>query len=332
MRVLITGSAGFIGFHLAKKLVSQGHEVTGADNFNDYYSQNLKEFRASILKSECDIFIENLNLANRLEVKNLFDKFRPEYVIHLGAQAGVRLPISDYSKYVESNINGFFNVASCSLENNAAGFLYASSSSVYGDVMSEVLCENNTKLNPSSFYGSTKLCNEIMAKSLFNKTLTHSIGLRFFTVYGEYGRPDMAYFKIITNLLRSTTFNVYGDGSAIRDFTYIDDVTEAISRLVNLCEFSNKPIHEIVNIGGGNPVSLNSMISIIEENFGKQLNKKFGSVIQGDMKKTTACTDKLDGMIGWHPQTKLQDGLSRFIKWATLPNISNKIINEWSGT
>lgn len=332
MKILVTGSAGFIGFHLAKKLVRQGNEVIGIDNFNNYYSKNLKETRANILEKEYGILTTNLNLADSSMVKKLFEKSRPDYVIHLGAQAGVRLPFSSYNKYIESNINGFFNVASSTIENNAAGFLYASSSSVYGDISSEILCESNTNLNPSSFYGTTKLCNELMAKSLFNKTLVHSIGLRFFTVYGEYGRPDMAYFKITSDLLCSTSFNVFGDGSAIRDFTYVDDVAEAIKRLVELCKISNKPIQEVVNVGGGNPVSLNSMISIIEENFGKQLKKNFSSAIQGDMKKTTACTDKLDSMIGWHPQTKLQDGLSKFVNWAKLPDISNKIITDWNGS
>jgi UDP-glucuronate 4-epimerase len=330
MRIAITGSAGFIGFHLARELAIAGHEVKGIDNFNNYYPSSLKKLRSTLLKNEFNVETRKLELTDKDSVEKFLDRFSPDYVVHLGAQAGVRLQLNEYGKYITSNIDGFFNVASYVRRATIPGFIYASSSSVYGDTSDKKLCEQVTLTKPSSFYGSTKLCNEVLATNLFKDGQTKAIGLRFFTVYGEYGRPDMAYFKMLSSLLKSEKFKVFGDGSVIRDFTYVADVVESIKRLISWSQNNGSSVNEIVNIGGGNPVSLNQLIKLVEKHSKSKLNLEYGETVSGDMKRTYACTEKLNSLIGWQPETTLDEGVSKFIQWAYEPEIMKNIVNRWS--
>ena len=330
MKVLITGMAGFVGYHLAATLAQSGFEVTGVDSLTDYYPVPLKESRLTNLESEYQIRNFRINLSNKELAEELFQKIRPDVVVHLAAQPGVRLPVDKYSYYVENNLLAFFNVASLAVGNSCKSFIYASSSSVYGDTSNSVLDEGTTHTKPISFYGSTKLSNEILADTLFSNSSTKALGLRFFTVYGEYGRPDMAYFKILSSLLTNEPFKLFGDGLAVRDFTYVQDVTNSIRELIDWTLASQKSSHEIVNIGGGNPYSMNTMIEVMEKITGRKLDLIKQPAINGDVLRTCASTKKLEQMIGSHPTTQLTEGLEKFISWATADDILPKFLKKWS--
>lgn len=330
MKVMITGIAGFVGYHLATTLAQAGFEVTGVDSLTDYYPVSLKKFRLRNLESEYQIRNFRINLSNKKHAEMLFQQICPDVVVHLAAQPGVRLPVEKYSYYVENNLLAFFNVANLALRNTCKSFLYASSSSVYGNTSDSVLDEENTYTEPISFYGSTKLSNEILADTLFNNSSTKALGLRFFTVYGEYGRPDMAYFKILSSLLTSKPFKLFGDGLAVRDFTYVKDVTISIRKLIDWTIISQKFSHEIVNIGGGNPYSMKTMIGVMENITGRKLEIVNQPAINGDVLRTCASTKKLEQMIGLHPMTHLSEGLEKFISWATADEILPKFLMKWS--
>lgn len=330
MKVMITGMAGFVGYHLAATLAQSGFEVTGVDSLTDYYPVSLKKSRLTNLESEYQIRNFRINLTNREHAEKLFQKIRPEVVLHLAAQPGVRLPVEKYSYYVQNNLLAFFNVASLALENSCKSFIYASSSSVYGNTSNSVLDERTTQTTPISFYGSTKLSNEILADTLFSNSNTKALGLRFFTVYGEYGRPDMAYFKILSSLLTNEPFKLFGDGHAVRDFTYVQDVTNSIRELIDWNLISQRSSHEVVNIGGGNPYSMNTMIEVMENITGRKLELIRQPAINGDVIRTCASTKKLEQMIGSHPTTQLTEGLEKFISWATTDTILPKFLRKWS--
>jgi UDP-glucuronate 4-epimerase len=330
MKVMITGMAGFVGYHLATTLAQSGIDVTGVDSLTDYYPVSLKKARLANLESEYQIRNFRVNLANRGHAEKLYQKVCPDVVVHLAAQPGVRLPVDKYSYYIENNIQAFFNVASFALENSCDSFIYASSSSVYGNSTNSVLDEATAHTKPISFYGSTKLSNELLADTLFTNSNTKALGLRFFTVYGEYGRPDMAYFKILSSLLTNEPFKLFGDGLAERDFTYVRDVTNSIRELIDWAHISQRSSHEIVNIGGGNPYSMNTMIEVMEKITGRKLDLVKQPAINGDVLKTCASTKKLEQMIGSHPTTQLTEGLEKFISWATADTILPKFLNKWS--
>jgi UDP-glucuronate 4-epimerase len=330
MKVMITGMAGFVGYHLAATLAQRGFEVTGVDSLTDYYPVSLKESRLTNLESEYQIRNYRINLSNKELAEELFQKIRPDVVVHLAAQPGVRLPVDKYSYYVENNLLAFFNVASLAVGNSCKSFIYASSSSVYGNTSNSVLDEGTTHTKPISFYGSTKLSNEILADTLFSNSSTKALGLRFFTVYGEYGRPDMAYFKILSSLLTNDPFKLFGDGLAVRDFTYVQDVTNSIRELIDWTLISQRSSHEIVNIGGGNPYSMNKMIEVMENITGRKLELIRQPAINGDVLRTCASTKKLEQMIGSHPTTQLTEGLEKFISWATADTILPQFLRKWS--
>ena len=225
MRVLVTGAAGFIGSAVSSSLHRAGYEVLGVDSFSDYYSVDLKKARVTHFLEKSGIIFKHIDISNYDEINKVVEEFKPESIINLAAQAGVRLKMNDFGKYIESNVTGYTNIARASLNNGVKNFMYASSSSVYGNTASLPYSESEESLHPTSYYGSTKRFNELVTPIMFNNSDVRVRGLRFFTVYGPWGRPDMAYFRMIANLYAGTPFQLFGNGEIERDFTFIDDVS-----------------------------------------------------------------------------------------------------------
>ncbi len=327
MKFLVTGAAGFIGFHLSVALAESGHEVFAVDNLSDYYSIELKKERLQELGKFRNIEFETLDLGSANQVNDLFSNLKFNSVFHLAAQPGVRLPRTQYTKYIYNNLLAYENVFTNSIENSVENFLYASSSSVYGNMPKTEYSEKNLGLKPVSFYGATKLANEIMAPTMIMGSATKARGLRFFTVYGPWGRPDMAYFRIISNALTGSPFSLFGDGNVTRDFTYIGDVIQAVTKL-NL-ELSNHPagFSDVVNVGGGKPSSLNQMISEIHRQLG--LSKEYAKETfnTNDVFDTNADTNYLYKLIGYKPEISLEDGIRLVIEWAKNPRIKKNLLN-----
>lgn len=329
MRILVTGAAGFIGAHLCKLLQEQGIEVLGIDNFNDYYSPELKMSRIENLVKEPHETILKIDLLDKTALKNLFEQYKPNVVVHLAAQAGVRLKDSEFYKYTDSNIIGFANICELIKEFEITNFLYASSSSVYGNLNQVPFKESSSGLQPISVYGVTKLFDELYGFAYFRNTQIKSVGMRFFTVYGPWGRPDMAYFKIINSLLNKTEFTRFGNGELKRDFTYVEDTVNSIYKLI-MKVFESK-IHgqEIYNVGGGNPYSLNELINEMERQFAQKLVIKELDASSADVKITYASYEKLQNYINYAPKTTLKEGISNLLAWVKNPGVTEKILN-WS--
>ena len=328
MKYLITGAAGFIGSSLTRELLNHGQEVLTMDNLNSYYSPKLKEKRLKAfgIGSKCNFI--NSDICNKEIIRKTIKEFEPDQIIHLAAQAGVRLPSTQNQKYIMSNIVGFENILSASIEFGISGLLYASSSSVYGNDSLSPYSEKEISLNPTSFYGFTKLVNENMIKYYLKDSKTRVRGLRFFTVYGPWGRPDMAYFRLCSQVVNGTKFDLYGDGTVIRDFTFIDDVIKAT---ISLAENLNKQVwgfNDVVNIGGGNPRSMNEMIDIAFSMQGKtsQITRKAENLL--DVRSTKASTDYLQSLIGYIPDTKLEVGLRKVFQWINEETSKNEM-EEW---
>ena len=329
MRILVTGAAGFIGAHLCKLLQEQGIEVLGIDNFNDYYSPDLKMSRIENLVKKPHETILKIDLLDKTALKNLFEQYKPNVVVHLAAQAGVRLKDSEFYKYTDSNIIGFANICELIKEFEITNFLYASSSSVYGNLNQVPFKESSSGLQPISVYGVTKLFDELYGFAYFRNTQIKSVGMRFFTVYGPWGRPDMAYFKIINSLLNKTEFTRFGNGELKRDFTYVEDTVNSIYKLI-MKVFESK-IHgqEIYNVGGGNPYSLNELINEMERQFAQKLVIKELDASSADVKITYASYEKLQNYINYAPKTTLKEGISNLLAWVKNPGVTEKILN-WS--
>jgi UDP-glucuronate 4-epimerase len=325
MTVLVTGAAGFIGSATCAALANSGFEVYGVDSISDYYSRDLKWLRVKNFLEPNGIKFEMLELADHTKVNQLIDVIKPEAVIHLAAQAGVRTPVVNLTKYVDANLVSFSNILEAVISHEVPNFLYASSSSVYGNTSKVPYNENEIGLQPKSFYGSTKLANEIFTKSVIESTKTRAIGMRFFTVYGPWGRPDMAYFRIFSDLLSGSKFELFGDGSVKRDFTYIDDTTQGIVALLQNASQINLGNSEIFNIGGGNPVSINELISAIEIQTGSQLKRNNINPVNGDVMLTMADFAKLESFTSFKPTITLTDGLKSFFNWANQEEIRNKL-------
>ncbi len=329
MTILVTGAAGFVGAHLVKTLHSEGEKVFAIDNFNDYYSKSLKRLRVSELVSS-EVEVIDLDLVDRTKLSALMSKIRPKTVYHLAAQAGVRVKIEETEKYVNSNLVGFSNILEQSVSHEVSNFLFASSSSVYGNSINSPFSELDTSIIPISFYGATKLSNEYLARSLVRGTATKARGLRFFTVYGPWGRPDMAYFRIANCLINQKTFKLFGNGNAIRDFTYIDDVTKATHKLgKELSNRSENGYFDIVNIGGGSPHSMKDLIKEIEIASNQKLQIEYLDKIEKDVNLTTADSSYLKTLTNFAPETSLQSGVQSFIKWAEDHAISPEL-NSWN--
>ena len=328
MQILITGIAGFIGSYTAKKLVEAGHLVQGIDNFSNYYSVEYKKARVKDILNPLQIDLIDLNIEDSFKVDKLIKKVKPDVVINLAAQAGVRLPIEETDKYVNSNLVGFSNVLRSTVNNKVPFFLYASSSSIYGDKAAIPYIESEQNLHPNSFYGATKLANELLTPTLIQNSSTAARGLRFFTVYGPWGRPDMAYFRMIANVVSGAEFNFFGDGSIERDFTFIDDAVNSVMALTTELQKRKPGYSDVVNLGGGRPLSMNyllqtvSSISNIEVKFNR-LNSN-----SNDAKKTMSDAKYIEFLIGSKPNTKLEDGIAKTIEWAIREDISSNL-NNW---
>ena len=314
MTILITGSAGFIGYHVTKKILNKNIKVIGIDNINNYYDINLKKNRIKDLKKNKKFFFYKVDLSNYKKLDNIVKNKKIKIIIHLAAQAGVRYSIKNPRIYFKSNLEGFFNILEISRHNNIKHLIYASTSSVYGDSKKFPLSEINRTDQPLSFYAATKKSNEVMAHSYSYIYKLPCTGVRFFTVYGPYGRPDMALFKFTKNILNNHPIELYNNGNHFRDFTYVDDIVDGIYSLIE--KQSKKTIpYEIFNIGNGTPKKLLDYLKHIEKNLNKISKTKKLPLQTGDIVKTHSNINKLKKYTGYKPKTNIKIGISRFIEW-----------------
>jgi len=325
---LITGAAGFIGFHVARRYLEAGSQVIGLDNINDYYSVQLKEDRLDLLKDYPNFTFVKGDLKNTHLVATTFTDYQPEIVIHLAAQAGVRYSLENPHAYVDSNLVGFLNILEGCRHNNVQHLLFASSSSVYGANRKVPFETSDNVDHPVSLYAATKKSNELMAHSYAHLYDLPVTGLRFFTVYGPWGRPDMAYFIFTRRIVNDEPIDVFNHGDMSRDFTYIDDVVEGIYKLSSQPASPDKnwdakdpdparskAPYRIYNIGNNSPVDLMEFIKTIEKELGQEAEKNFKPMQPGDVKTTYAdCSDLIED-VGYEPDTPLQGGISKFISW-----------------
>lgn len=316
MRAIVTGSSGFIGSHLSTLLLKSGYEVLGIDSHSDYYSPELKNLRLRQLSESQNFRFLKLDLSDYKAINDAVKLVEPDAIFHLAAQAGVRIPISETNKYVQSNLVGFSLILQATVLNKVPKFLYASSSSVYGDSATIPYNESERILIPNSFYGATKLSNESLANALVKDSFTRARGMRFFTVYGPSGRPDMAYFRIITSLINGTKFELFGDGSVERDFTYIEDCVKMITLLAKELGKHEAGFADVVNIGGGQPVSINNLIKIASNLLNSEISLSKHASNPKDVARTMADSSRLISLIGVKPERKLKDGLEMTIRWA----------------
>jgi len=321
-KVLITGAAGFIGFSLSRYL-HKNYELTLIDNFSDYYDINLKKKRAKFLK-QLGLKVQKIDICNKLSIKKIFSKNKFDIIIHLAAQAGVRYSLEDPDSYINNNIVGSHNLLSLAKENNIKHFMIASTSSVYGDVKTKrAIKENTNSDNPISIYAATKKSVELIAHSYSQIYKIPVTIFRFFTVYGPWGRPDMALFKFLKALTRDLPIDVYNKGNMWRDFTYIEDLCESIKRLTKkppktsnkISNYYKKPPYQIVNIGNQKAVKLSYLIQIIEKNYGKKFKKNNLPMQKGDVPFTLSDCSKLKKLINYKPNTKIDKGVKEFIDW-----------------
>lgn len=325
---LITGSAGFIGFHLSSLLLDKGYQVIGIDNMNDYYDIKLKEDRLEILKQHDNFTFHKIDLKDKEKIDDLFAKYKFDYVINLAAQAGVRYSIENPYAYVDSNLIGFVNILEACRNNPVKHLLYASSSSVYGANKVAPFSTNHNVDHPVSLYAATKKSNELMAHTYSHLYGIPTTGLRFFTVYGPWGRPDMAYFSFTKDIVEGKTINVFNHGKMERDFTYIDDIVEGIYKLIPLAPKSNPNWDEtkddisssfapykIYNIGNNQPVKLEKFISVIEDKIGKKAKKNYMEMQPGDVLRTYADVSDLEKDIAFKPSTSIEEGIEKFVSW-----------------
>jgi len=340
MKILLTGTAGFIGFHLAQKLLQKKHEIVSIDNINNYYSTSLKIDRLkklglsvneinSIGSTSTDNHVfHKCDLNNRLHLEKIFMENEPDAVCNLAAQAGVRYSLDNPTAYIDSNINGFLNILECCKKFKVKNLSYASSSSVYGLNQNYPFSVKDNVDHPISLYAASKKSNELMAHVYSNLFGLRTTGLRFFTVYGPWGRPDMALFKFVKAALSNSEIEVYNHGKMKRDFTYIDDIVEAVSRVIEFpAEQDNKwnpkkpdpssssAPYNVYNIGNSSPVDLMEFIDVIESELKVKITKKFLPLQLGDVPETYANVDNLYERINFTPKITVQEGVKNFIKW-----------------
>ena len=328
MKYLVTGAAGFIGFHVAERLLSAGHQVVGIDNLNDYYDVNLKLARLDLLKPHPLFTFIQLDLADREGMAELFSKEAFERVIHLGAQAGVRYSIENPLAYADANLIGHLNILEGCRHHKIGHLLYASSSSVYGLNRKMPFSTDDSVDHPVSLYAATKKANELMSHTYSHLYGIPTTGLRFFTVYGPWGRPDMALFKFTRAMVAGEQIDVYNNGQMRRDFTYIDDIAEAIVRLQDVIPqpdeswtveqgspaTSSAP-YRVYNIGNSNPVTLLAYIEALEKALGITAKKNMLPMQPGDVLETSADTQPLYEVTGFKPQTGVEEGIANFVSW-----------------
>ncbi|GFE85609.1 NAD-dependent epimerase [Steroidobacter agaridevorans] len=328
MKLLLTGAAGFIGFHTAQILLARGDEVVGLDNLNDYYDVSLKQARLGILQKFPNFRFVKLDVADREGMAALFKQEKFQRVIHLAAQAGVRYSIQNPLAYIDSNVVGFANILEGCRHNGAGHLVYASTSSVYGANTKMPFSVHQNVDHPLSFYAATKKANELMAHTYAHLYQLPVTGLRFFTVYGPWGRPDMALFLFTKNILAGKPIDVFNYGNHRRDFTYVDDIAQGVVRAVDRPAQSNadwnsdepdpatsKAPYRLYNIGNNSPVELMKYIECIEQNLGKKAQKNLLPLQAGDVPDTSADVDDLVRDVGYRPATPVEEGVRRFIEW-----------------
>lgn len=314
MKYLVTGAAGFIGMYVAKRLLEQGHEVVGLDNLNDYYLPELKQWRLAQLKPFANFRFVKQDLADREGMAHLFAAEKFQRVIHLAAQAGVRYSIENPFAYVDSNLIGMMTILEGCRHNQVEHLLYASSSSVYGMNDKVPFAETDMVDNPVSLYAATKKSNELMAHSYSKLYNIPTTGLRFFTVYGPAGRPDMAPWLFTEAILKGEPIKVFNHGKMMRDFTYIDDIVEGVIRIQDVIPADKIP-YSLFNIGNNEPIELSRFIEAIESAVGKKAEKVMLGMQPGDVERTYADTTRLEAIVGYKPQTEIEDGIAKFVTW-----------------
>jgi UDP-glucuronate 4-epimerase len=328
MKLLVTGAAGFIGFHTAQALLDRGDEVVGLDNMNDYYDVTLKEARLARLEPHDHFSFVKGDIADQETVDKLFAEHRPQRVIHLAAQAGVRHSLTHPGEYAQSNLVGFLNILEACRHQKVEHLVYASSSSVYGSNTHTPYSVHDNVDHPLSFYGATKKSNELMAHCYAHLYQLPVTGLRFFTVYGPWGRPDMALFKFVHNILAGQPIDVYNEGHHARDFTYIDDIVEGVVRTADRIAAPNldwsgehpdpgtsSAPYRLYNIGNHEPVPLMDFIGHVEAVLGRKAKKNFLPLQPGDVPATYADVASLRADIGFEPSTPIDEGIRRFVAW-----------------
>ena len=328
MKILVTGAAGFIGMHCAKILLDRGDQVIGVDNLNDYYDVGLKEARLTQLTTHDNFRFIKCGIEERECLSTVFSQEKPDRVIHLAAQAGVRYSLTNPHAYIDANIMGFTNILEECRHNGISHLVYASSSSVYGGNASMPFSEHDNIDHPISLYAATKKANELMAHTYSHLYGVPTTGLRFFTVYGPWGRPDMALFLFTKAILKGESIPVFNRGQMVRDFTYIDDIVEGVIRVMDKPAAPNADFdpyapdpaasaspYRVFNIGNGNPVPLMDYIGALEQELGIEAIKEFLPMQPGDVPATSADTRELEDWVGFHPNTAVADGVANFVKW-----------------
>jgi UDP-glucuronate 4-epimerase len=317
--ILVTGAAGFIGYHLVKKIYKKFNNkalIVGVDNINNYYLPKLKLDRINDLKKKYKNFIfKKLDITNHKDILKIFKKYKFNLVVNLAAQAGVRYSLTNPEKYINSNIFGFFNILNLSKKYKTKHLVFASSSSVYGEQKKYPFKEDLDVMNPTQLYAATKISNELMAAAYANLYNMKITGLRYFTVYGPWGRPDMAIFTFVKNLINKKKINIFNQGNHYRDFTFIDDVADAtLEVLVSKKKFFQKN-YNVFNIGNNKPIKLLKLINILEILTKKKFKKSFLDIQKGDVYKTYADINKIQSVVNYRPKTNIKDGLRKFIEW-----------------
>lgn len=328
MKVLITGTAGFIGNELALRLLARGDEVIGVDNVNNYYDVSLKEARLTRIKNHPAFTEERISLEDRSSMEAVFKKYKPQRVVNLAAQAGVRYSLENPHSYVDSNLVGFMNILEGCRHNDVEHLVYASSSSVYGANTKMPFSIHHNVDHPVSLYAASKKANELMAHTYSHLYSLPTTGLRFFTVYGPWGRPDMALFIFTKKIIEGEPIDVFNYGKCRRDFTFIDDIVEGVIRTLDNVPEANPDWngdqpdpgtaaapYRIYNIGNNQPVELLRFIEIIEQNVGKEANKNLMPLQPGDVPATYADIDDLMNDVGFRPNTSIEDGIAKFVAW-----------------
>ena len=328
MKVLLTGSAGFIGMHCIERLLARGDTVVGVDNLNDYYEVSLKEVRLARIAGHENFSFHRVSVEDKDAMAALFAAERPDRVIHLAAQAGVRYSLENPHAYIDANLQGFINILEGCRHNGVEHLVYASSSSVYGGNELMPFSEHHSVDHPVSLYAATKKANELMAHTYSHLYDLPTTGLRFFTVYGPWGRPDMALFMFTRAMLAGETINVFNEGRMVRDFTYIDDIVEGVIRVLDKVAQPNPdfdPLQpdpqtstapfRVFNIGNGNPTPLMDYIGALEEALGITAKKNMMPMQPGDVPATSADTAELFKWVGFAPDTDVRDGVKRFVEW-----------------
>ena len=327
-KILVTGAAGFIGFHLAHRLLARGKQVLGLDNLNDYYDVSLKQARLAVLEGQDGFRFECCDLADRQAIARLFEQHSLAAVAHMGAQAGVRYSLENPHAYVDSNLTGFANILEGCRSGGVGHLVYASSSSVYGANRQMPFSEHRGADHPYSLYGATKRANELMAHSYSHLYGLPATGLRFFTVYGPWGRPDMAPFLFTRAILAGKPIDVYNDGRHSRDFTYIDDVVEAVVRVLDRPArpapdwdpeqpdpAASAAPWRLYNVGNGQPVGLDAFIRALESALGRKAERRLLPMQPGDVPSTWADISDLAATVGYRPATPVTEGVNRFVQW-----------------